>query len=143
YERQEIKDIVAYIKLALNFNDDLAFDRIINKPTRGIGKTSLQKLKKFAMDNGISFLSAAEQLISTGSKLQPKNVITSIGEYLSMIKKWHNDFMHHHHIIILNIILEESGYKNLLEENKSEVMQNRKENVKELFKALEEFQDII
>ncbi|MBP9791805.1 MAG: UvrD-helicase domain-containing protein [Rickettsiales bacterium] len=142
YERQEIKDIVAYIKLALNFNDDLAFERIINKPTRGIGKTSLQKLKRFAMDNGISFLSAAEQLIATGSNLLPKNALTSIGEFLAMIKKWRNDFMQHHHIKTLNIILEESGYKNLLEENKSEEMQNRKENVKELFKALEEFQDI-
>lgn len=142
YERQEIKDIVAYIKLSLNFNDDLSFDRIINKPTRGIGKTSLEKLKRLAMDQGISFFSAAEQLLISANNLLPKNALNSIKEFISLIKKWNNDFLQFPHIKALNTILDESGYKALLEENKSEEMQNRKENVKELFKALEEFENI-
>ena len=142
YERQEIKDIIAYLKLALNFNDDLAFDRVINKPVRGIGKNSLDKLKKYAMEQGISFFSAAEQIISTGSNLLPKKTSNSIAYFISLAKKWNNDFTQHSHVKALNIILEESGYKQLLDENKSEEMQNRKENVKELFKALEEFQSI-
>ena len=142
YERQEIKDVVAYLKLALNFNDDLAFDRVINKPTRGIGKTSLNKLKKCAMEQGISFFSAAEQIISTGNNLLPKKASNAIADFITLVKKWNGDFAQHSHVKALNIVLEESGYKQLLEDNKSEEMQNRKENVKELFKALEEFQSI-
>lgn len=142
YERQEIKDVIAYLKLALNFNDDLAFDRIINKPTRGIGKTSLDKLKRFAMEQGMSFFSAAEQLTSTGSSLLPKKASNAISAFIILVKKWNNDFAQHNHVKALNIVLEESGYTKLLDENKSEEMQNRKENVKELFKALEEFKSI-
>lgn len=142
YERQEIKDVIAYIKLSLNFNDDLAFDRIINKPTRGVGKTSLQKLKALAMEQGISFFSAAEQIISTKSNFLPIKALSSIENFLSMIKKWNDDFTKYSHVKTLDVILEESGYKQLLNDNKSEDIQNRKENVKELFKALEEFENI-
>lgn len=142
YERQEIKDVIAYLKLSLNFNDDLAFDRIINKPTRGIGKTSLDKLKRFAMEQSMSFFSAAEQLTSTGSTLLPKKASNAISAFIILVKKWNGDFAQHNHVKALNIVLEESGYAKLLDENKSEEMQNRKENVKELFKALEEFKNI-
>ncbi len=140
YERQEIKDILAYVKLTLNPNDDLSFDRIINKPTRGIGKTALEKIKKYAIDHKLSFFSAASKLYESHNTILPKAALSSLGHFFSMIYKWINDFQTLGNSKTLEMIITESGYKDLV--NKDENHQSKNENIKELLKAVEEFNSI-
>lgn len=141
YERQEIKDIVAYIKLAIKFNDDLPFERIINKPARGIGKTTVDKIRERAIENKISMLSATEMMLSD-SKAFSKNAITNIEDFVNKIKKWHEGFATKHHVDVVKEIIEDSGYENFIKQEESIEARGRLENIRELVKALGDFNSI-
>ena len=142
YERQEIKDILAYVKLIMNHNDDLSFDRIVNKPTRGIGKTAGEKIQKHAIDHRLSFFSAASQLCEHRDPILSKATLNSLSNFLQMIHKLGEDFKTIGHSKGLEMIVEESGYKEFINNDKAEDKQSRNENIRELCKAVEEFDSI-
>ena len=84
YERKEIKDIIAYLRLVNNLSDDLAFERIINVPKRGIGKSTLSKISSFARLNNLSMFDAAQQIVfKTNSKAK-----TELYKFIENIIKW-------------------------------------------------------
>jgi len=141
YERQEIRDIVAYIKLAVKCHDDLPFERIINKPARSVGKTTLQKIKDFANERQISLLSASEIMVQEGAFA--KKTTESLRNFVSMVQKWHEEFKTSHHTDVVKNILTESGYEAFLRQEDSIEGKGRLENSKELLKALEDFKGIL
>lgn len=141
YERQEIRDIVAYIKLAVKCNDDLPFERIINKPARSVGKTTLQKIKDFANERQISLFSATEMMLQEGAFT--KKTTESLTNFVSLIKKWHEEFQSSHHTDVVKNILTDSGYEALLRQEDSIEGKGRLENSKELLKALDDFKSIL
>ncbi|MCH9753747.1 MAG: UvrD-helicase domain-containing protein [Alphaproteobacteria bacterium] len=142
YERQEIKDIVAYIKLAIKCNDDLPFERIINKPARGIGKTTIQKIRDFANTEKISLFSATELMLESKGSFAKKTT-ESLSVFIKMIKKWHEEFQTLHHTDVVKNILTESGYEAFLKFEDSIEGRGRLENAKELLQALEDFKTIL
>lgn len=142
YERQEIRDIVAYIKLAIKCNDDLPFERIINKPARSIGKTTLQKIKDFANLEKVSLLSATEFMLQNKGTFSKKTK-ESLEGFVSLIKKWHEEFQTMHHVDVVKNIIAESGYEAYLKQEDSIEGRGRLENAKELLKALEDFNSIL
>jgi DNA helicase-2/ATP-dependent DNA helicase PcrA len=142
YERMEVKDIIAYIRLAINKNDDLAFERIINKPKRGVGDSTIQKLKQHALINNCSLLDAISIMIEKEPvKAQLKN---NLLEFKNYIYKWHNLFDSISHGEAVITIIEDVRYFQMLESEKEskEDASNRIENIKELIKAIEEFDSI-
>ena len=85
YERKEIKDIIAYLRLVNNLSDDLAFQRIVNIPKRGIGQTTLKKISVIARLNNLSFFHASQEYVAEESS----KVRIEISNFLAKVNKWH------------------------------------------------------
>ncbi len=142
YERAEIKDCVAYLRLVYQNKDDLAFDRIVNKPKRSIGETTIKQIHEFSKKNLISLEKASKKLIEI-NLIKPKTKI-GLNSFLNFIEKWRNDLniKKINHIKLLQIILDESGYSAMLKNKKDLENENRLENIKELLSAMKEFSDL-
>ena len=142
YERKEIKDVIAYLRLVNNFDDDLAFERIINVPRRGIGKITLQKIYKLSREKKISLFKAAEIFVNSITS----KIAIEISNFLSKIYKWNKLIKEIHHQELLQIILEDSKYLESLEEE-IKLSQNpenlsRIDNIKEFIESINEFNNI-
>ena len=139
YERKEIRDVIAYLRLVNNLNDDLALERIINIPKRGIGKTTLKKLNSLARMNNISMFAAAEIFVREDSS----KIKLEISSFLSKIYKWHKLKKEIHHEELVQIILEDSHYVQFLEQeaNSSNNPENlsRIDNIKEFVGKFKRF----
>ena len=122
YERKEIRDVIAYLRLVNNLNDDLAFERIINIPKRGIGKITLKKLNSLARTHNISMFEAAEIFVREDSS----KIKLEISSFLSKIYKWHKLKKEVYHEELVQIILEDSNYIKFLEQesNSSKNIEN-------------------
>ena len=141
YERAEIKDCIAYLKVIFQKKDDLAFERIINVPKRSIGETTIKQINEFAKINSISLEAASKKLIEL-NKIKPKTKI-GLNSLLNLIEKWRNDFLKKiNHVKLLQIILDESGYSQMLKNKKDLENENRLENIKELLNAMKEFDNL-
>jgi DNA helicase-2/ATP-dependent DNA helicase PcrA len=142
YERIEIKDCVAYLRLINQDKDDLAFDRIVNNPKRSIGETTIKQLHKFSLENLCSLEKSAKKLIEL-NLIKPKTKI-GLNSFLILVQKWRNDFKikNINHIKLLQIILDESGYSSMLKNKKDLENENRLENIKELLNAMKEFDNL-
>ena len=142
YERAEIKDCIAYLKIIHQDRDDLSFERIINKPKRSIGDTSLKQINEFAKKNKYSLLIASKKLIEK-NLIKPKTKI-GLNFFLNFINKWQNDhkIKKINHIKLLQTILDESGYSEMLKNKKDLENENRLENIKELLNAMKEFDNL-
>ena len=142
YERAEIKDCVAYLRVIYQNQDDLSFERIINVPKRSIGDLTTKQINKFARINKITLETASKKLIEN-NKIKPKTKIGLIS-ILKLIEKWRNDLNIKHvgHIKLLQIILDESGYSQMLKDKKDLKNENRLENIKELINAMKEFENL-
>ncbi len=142
YERKEIKDLIAYLRIVNNLNDDLAFERIINVPKRGIGQVTIKKIHSIARLYNLSLLDAAKKFIlehSSKTKIEINNL-------LSKIYKWHKIKNEIHHEELTNIILEDSKYLEFLQ-NEAENLKNpeslnRIENINEFIEGLKEFENL-
>ena len=139
YERAEIKDCVAYLRLINQEKDDLAFDRIVNNPKRSIGETTIKQIHEFAKNNSINLESASRKLIEL-NLIKPKTKI-GLNSFLVFMKKWRNDLKIKkiNHVKLLQIILDESGYSSMLKNKKDLENENRLENIKELLSAMKDF----
>lgn len=140
YERQEIKDTLAYVKLIFKTNDDLSFDRIINKPARSLGKTSVDKIRAISNDRGIPMFKAAEVCID--EHVLGKQADIALRTFIDMIRKWQEDFQSNSTESLVARIVEESGYKNMLKNDDTPESEDRLDNIKELGKALEDFASV-
>src|SRR5210317_342260 len=139
YERAEIKDCVAYLRLIHQEKDDLAFERIVNNPKRSIGDTTLKTVHEFGKENNLSLESAANKMIDQ-NLIKPKTKI-GLSFFLNALNKWRNDLniKKVNHIKLLQIVLDESGYSAMLKNKKDLDNENRLENIKELLSAMKEF----
>ncbi len=142
YERAEIKDCVAYLRIVYQKKDDLAFERIINVPKRSIGDTSFKMISEHAKKNGLSLEQSSKNLISL-NKIKPKTKIGLLS-FLNLLEKWRDDYFNKKigHVKLLQIILDESGYSLLLKNKKDLENENRLENIKELLNAMKDFDNL-
>ena len=142
YERAEIKDCVAYLRLINQEKDDLAFERIVNNPKRSIGNTTLKTVHEFAKENNFSLEFASFKMIEQ-NLIKPKTKI-GLGFFLNSLRKWRNDLKIKKisHIKLLQVVLDESGYSTMLKNKKDVDNENRLENIKELLSAMKEFDNL-
>ena len=142
YERKEIKDVIAYLRLVNNLSDDLALERIINVPKRGIGQTTLKKINQLARTNHISMFEAAERFVNETKS----NVKIEISSFLTKIYKWNKIKNKISHEELTQIILEDSNYLKFLEEEikSSQNPENlsRIDNIREFMESLKEFNNL-
>ncbi len=142
YERAEIKDCVAYLRLIHQEKDDLAFERIVNNPKRSIGDTTLKTVHEFGKENNLSLESAANEMLEQ-NLIKPKTKI-GLSFFLNALNKWRNDLniKKVSHIKLLQTVLDESGYSAMLKNKKDLDNENRLENIKELLSAMKEFDNL-
>ena len=142
YERAEIKDCIAYLRVVHQEKDDLSFERIINVPKRSIGETTLKQISEFAKKNKVTLEISAKKLIEN-NEIKPKTKLGLIS-ILNQFEKWRNDFKNRNlgHIKLLQTILDESGYSQMLKDKKDLENENRIENIKELLNAMKEFDNL-
>ena len=139
YERAEIKDCVAYLRLIHQEKDDLAFDRIVNNPKRSIGESTTKQIHEYSKNNSINLEVAAKKLIEL-NLIKPKTKI-GLNSFLLLMNKWRNDLRIKkiNPVKLLQLVLDESGYSNMLKNKKDVDNENRLENIKELLSAMKEF----
>ncbi len=141
YERAEIKDCIAYLRIVHQPLDDLSFERIINIPKRSIGDTTIKIINEYAKKNNSSLEIASRKLIEE-NKIKPKTKI-GLNSLLNFLKKWRNDLKSNsNHNKLLQVILDESGYSEMLKNKKDLENENRLENIKELLNAMKEFDNL-
>ena len=141
YERAEIKDCVAYLRCVYQPKDDLSFERIVNVPKRSIGDTTIKSISEFAKQNICSLETASRKLIEL-NKIKPKTKL-GLNSLLIMLDKWRYDLKKKlNHNKLLQIVLDESGYSEMLKNKKDLENENRLENIKELLNAMKEFDNL-
>ncbi len=141
YERAEIKDCVAYLRSVYQPLDDLSFERIINVPKRSIGDTTIKLINEYAKKSYLSLETSSRKLIEE-NKIKPKTKI-GLNSLLNFLEKWRNDLKNKtNHNKLLQIILDESGYSEMLKNKKDLENENRLENIKELLNAMKEFDNL-
>ncbi|RDC73204.1 DNA helicase II [Rhodovulum sp. 12E13] len=142
YERMEIRDAMAYFRLATSPDDDLAFERIVNTPKRGLGDKAQQKTQVAARTNGVSLLEGARLLLA--SKGLTGKGAAALSELIAGVDRWAHAARDpgQSHIELAEQILDESGYTAMWQNDKTPEAPGRLENLKELVKALEEFENL-
>ena len=142
YERAEIKDCVAYLRLIHQEKDDLAFERIVNNPKRAIGDSTLKNIHEFAKENNLNLERASVKMLEQ-NLIKPKAKI-GLGFFINSLNKWRNDLeiKKSNHVKLLQIVLDESGYSAMLKNKKDLDNENRLENIKELLSAMKEFDNL-
>ncbi len=142
YERAEIKDCVAYLRIIYQDRDDLAYERIVNNPKRSIGDSTLKTIHEFAKKESICLEFASRKMIEK-NLIKPKTKL-GLSSFLNSLSKWRNDLNNKkiNHVKLLQIVLDESGYSAMLKNKKDIDNENRLENIKELLSAMKEFDNI-
>jgi DNA helicase-2/ATP-dependent DNA helicase PcrA len=142
YERMEIRDAMAYFRQVVSPSDDLAFERIVNTPKRGLGDKAQQTIQRTARDNGVSLVEGAAILLEEKG-LTGKGA-AELGKLLEGLRRWgrlvgDKDLSH---VELAEMVLDESGYTEMWQMDKTPEAPGRLENLKELVKALEGFENL-
>lgn len=140
YERAEIRDAMAYLKVVASPDNDLAFERIINTPKRGIGDSSVKKMFDVARAQGVSLYRAADQMALTDEL--PAKARTALRILLESFSRWRKHIDVLPHTELAEIVLDESGYTEMWQNDKSPEAQGRLENLKELVRSMGEFENL-
>ena len=140
YERQEIRDALAYLRLVNQPADDLAFERILNTPRRGIGSATLQQLHGLARDRRLPLVEAARLLIA-GDRLRPAGR-NALAGFVATLDRWRDQAGRVSHTDLVQIVLDESGYTGMWQAERSPDAAGRLENLKELVVAMAEFENL-
>jgi len=140
YERKEIRDALAYLRIINQKDDDLALERIINVPKRGIGDAKLQQLHVHARTKNISLYDAICDLMQT-SEFQPK-VRTTLKNFIDDFERWRGLIGNTHHATLVGQVLDESGYTDMWRADKSPEAPGRVENLKEFVSGMEDFESL-
>ena len=140
YERAEIKDAISYLRIITQKFDDLALERVIGSPKKGIGPTTIKKIYEFGSKNKLCLEDSIRKLIEL-DQLKPKikNVFSKL---IKMIEKWRMDSNKMKHYDLLKVILDESGYSLELKNKKDLENENRLENLKELIRAMQDYENL-
>ncbi len=140
YERLEIRDALAYFRLVCQPADDLAFERIVNTPKRGLGDTTVRALHDYARKRDIPMLAATADIIETDEmKAKPRK---SLFDVVTMFQRWQGLLETTPHTELAETILEESGYTDMWKNDKSAEAPGRLENLKELIRSMEAFESM-
>ena len=142
YERMEIRDAMAYFRLAVSPEDDLAFERIVNTPKRGLGDKAIQIIQRTARSNGVSLVEGA-RLVCQGKLLGGKG-LKELTILVAGLDRWNAQVRAEAdtHVELAEMILDESGYTGFWQNDKTPEAPGRLENLKELVKALENFENL-
>ena len=140
YDRAEIKDSVAFLRIVNQKNDDLAFERIINVPKRSIGDSTVKQLYDWGRKNKKSLEISAIELLQL-NKIKPKTKLGLI-KILNLFNKWRLDLKQKKHYELMEIILDESGYSKTLKDKKDLESEGRLENLKELIRGMHDFDNL-
>lgn len=140
YERMEIRDAIAYMRCVMQPNDDLAFERIINTPKRGIGKATVDHIREAATAQGISMIAATGQMLAQ-RVFKPK-VHDTLTSLLGDFDRWKTRLTQQTHAEVVETILDESGYITMWKNDTGPEAEGRLENLKELIVALGEFNSL-
>ena len=138
YERLEIRDAMAYMRVVCQPADDLAFERIVNTPKRGLGDTTVRQLHDYARSRDIPMLQAAADMVMT-EDLKPKPR-KSLGDVVANFRRWSDLLESTRHTELAEQVLEESGYTEMWQNDRSAEAPGRLENLKELVRSMEEFE---
>ncbi len=142
YERLEIRDAMAYFRLAVSPEDDLAFERVVNTPKRGLGDKGQQVIQRSAREAGASLLVGARRALASGQL--SGRAAGQLLQFVDNVERWHRLTLREgqSHIELAEMILEESGYTEMWQNDKTPEAPGRLENLKELVKALEQFDNL-
>jgi DNA helicase II / ATP-dependent DNA helicase PcrA len=140
YERAEIRDALAYLRVINSPADDLAFERIVNVPKRGLGDATVQMLHDHARKRRIPLFEAARAVVDT-DELKPK-ARGSLRDLVLQFDRWRAQREVTLHTVLAEIVLDESGYTEMWQKDRSADAAGRLENLKELVRSMEEFENL-
>ncbi len=140
YERLEIRDALAYCRVTVQPDDDLAFERIYNTPRRGLGESALRTLRIIQRANKVSLFEATRRALET-DELKGR-ARKSLDDLIKSFDRWRKMLDGIHHVEVVETILDESGYTDMLRADRSPEAEGRLENLKELTNALQEFDSL-
>jgi DNA helicase-2/ATP-dependent DNA helicase PcrA len=142
YERLEIRDAMAYFRLAVSPDDDLAFERVVNTPKRGLGDKAQQTIQRQAREDGVSLLEGARYSVASG-QIGGKGG-AQLRAFVENVDRWNRATLapDYDHVRLAETILDESGYTAMWQNDKTPEAPGRLENLKELVKALESFDNL-
>jgi DNA helicase-2/ATP-dependent DNA helicase PcrA len=140
YERQEIRDAMAYLRVVANPGDDLAFERIVNVPKRGLGEAAIRQVHDTARALGVPMLQAAATLAES-DELKPKPR-AALREVAANFDRWQNLLETTPHTELAETILEESGYTDMWKNDRSADAPTRLDNLKELIRSMEDYESL-
>ena len=142
YERAEIKDCIAYLRLIYQNKDDLAYERIVNNPKRSIGDSTLKTIHDYQKKHSLS-LEVSSRKMMQENLFKPKTKI-GLSSFLNLLTKWRSEIeiKKINHVKLLQIVLDESGYSSMLKNKKDLENENKLENIKELLSAMKEFDNL-
>ena len=141
YERAEIKDALCYLRLIQQKNDDLAFERIINNPKRSIGDSTLKKLHDLSRTRNKNLFETADEILNE-DELKPKTK-ESLKQFIKLVKTWTKLSEQLDHVQLLERVLDESGYTQMLINEKSPEAEVRLENLKELRASMKNYNNLV
>ncbi|QYK40696.1 MAG: UvrD-helicase domain-containing protein [Paracoccaceae bacterium] len=146
YERLEVRDAMAYFRLAVSPDDDLAFERVANTPKRGLGEKGMQDIQRTARAAGVSLIEAARGMLAR--REMGGKAANQMRAFVDGVDRWHAATLRpekdggESHIRLAETILDESGYTAMWQADKTPEAPGRLENLKELVKALEQFENL-
>ncbi|HEV7313384.1 ATP-dependent helicase [Sphingopyxis sp.] len=140
YERAEIRDALAYLRLVQSAADDLAFERIVNVPKRGLGDKALQRIHQYARAEQLPLLNAASRITET-DELTPQ-ARRQLANFVAQMRGWQAKANELSHPELTQLILDESGYTAMLQADRSAEAAGRLENLSELVRAMEEYESL-
>ncbi len=138
YERKEIKDLISYLRLITNPDDDISFERVVNVPKRGIGKTSVDKLRAYAAEHGISFFQAIKEVDFTGVSKKAAQALSKFESFIQSLVQ-QQEFLTATDMV--EAVLERTGYEEMLKNERSLESQSRLENLEEFKTVTQEFEE--
>jgi ATP-dependent DNA helicase UvrD/PcrA len=140
YERAEIRDALAYMRCVASPSDDLAFERIVNVPKRGLGDATVKLLHEHARAHRVSLMESARTMAGTEElKARPR---AALRELVAAFDRWHAARDRVHHVKLAETVLDESGYTGMWQQERSVEAAGRLENLKELVRSMEEFENL-
>jgi DNA helicase-2/ATP-dependent DNA helicase PcrA len=140
YERQEIKDAIAYLEITANPANDLKFERIVNVPKRGLGDTSVKRVHELGRARSMPMYQAAQVIVETEEL--PGKARKALTDLIANFERWRSQIRTMKHTELAELILDESGYTAMWQADKSPQAQSRLENLKELVRFMHEFDSL-
>ena len=138
YDRKEIKDMIAYLRLITNPDDDISFERVVNEPKRGIGKTSIERLQAYAAEHDLSLYETVKEVDFTGVS---KRAAIALDKFATLIRNLHQQQEFLTATDMVEQVLERTGYEEMLENERTIEAQSRLENLEEFKTVTKNFEE--